>query len=130
MSQLVAVEAPPHHGVMCYPAPRLGRRSGPVVARVAAEHGLTVAEITGPGRGRKVSAARQAAVYALRVETGLSLQQIASAIGRRDHATILYGIHVHCERTGAPRPPGLTSTWYVDRRRERARARALARRRG
>lgn len=112
-------------GKMRYPAPRLGRRSGPIVARIAAESGVAVHEITGPGRSRKVSQARQAAAYALRSEAGLSLHQICFAIGRRNHTTILHAIHAHCDRTGLPLPPGLTSTFYVERRRARERERAL-----
>ena len=108
-----------------HPAPRLGMRSGPIVARIAAEHGVTVSDITGGGRSRKVSAARQAAMYALRSEAAMSLPQIATAIGRKDHATILHGIHAHCERTGIPLPQGMASTGHVERKRQAARKRAL-----
>jgi chromosomal replication initiator protein len=65
-----------------------------ISAAVADYYGLTVDEITGPGRTRKVARPRQLVMYLAREETDSSLPQIGKALGDRDHTTILYG----CDR--------------------------------
>ena len=65
-----------------------------ISAAVADYYGITVDEITGPGRSRKVARPRQLVMYLAREETDSSLPQIGKALGDRDHTTILYG----CDR--------------------------------
>jgi chromosomal replication initiator protein len=62
-----------------------------ISAAVADYYGLTVEELTGPGRTRKVARPRQLVMYLAREETDSSLPQIGKALGDRDHTTILYG---------------------------------------
>jgi chromosomal replication initiator protein len=65
-----------------------------VVAMVAKTFGLTPEMLTGRDRSHEVAIPRQIAMYLLREESGLSLPQIGTALGGRDHTTIMYG----CEK--------------------------------
>jgi hypothetical protein len=67
-----------------------------ILARVAAGFDLTVADLTGLSRRRALVIARQAAALALRT-SGLTWQEVACAIGRRDHTTAIY----HAEQAQA-----------------------------
>jgi chromosomal replication initiator protein len=62
-----------------------------VVKAVAEVFGLTVDRLTGHDRTREVVLPRQIAMYLLREEANCSLPQIGTALGGRDHTTILYG---------------------------------------
>lgn len=64
----------------------------PILTETAILFNLTAADLTGPGRQRHVAEARQAAAYALRQRTPLSLAAIGAEIGGRDHSTVLWAI--------------------------------------
>jgi chromosomal replication initiator protein len=64
----------------------------PIITQTADLFHLTAADLVGPGRQRHVASARQAAAYALRQRTPLSLAEIGIAIGGRDHSTVLWSI--------------------------------------
>lgn len=74
-----------------YPFPATARR---IIAQTAAEHGVTVAEMTGPGQARHLAAARWQAMH--RLYHRKSGRQFSSLhIGwmlNRDHSTVLYGL--------------------------------------
>jgi chromosomal replication initiator protein len=60
------------------------------ITRAVAEHfDLTVEELLGPGRARRVSGPRQIAMFLACEHSGLSLPSIASAFGR-DHSTVVH----------------------------------------
>ena len=62
-----------------------------ISAAVADYYGVSVDDIVGPGRSRKVARPRQLVMYLAREETDSSLPQIGKALGNRDHTTIMYG---------------------------------------
>lgn len=62
------------------------------VERVAAYHGMSVADLTGRRRTADVARARQIAMYLLRTENGLSLPAIGEHLGGRDHSTVSHGV--------------------------------------
>lgn len=66
-----------------------------ILEQVAANHGVSVDDIRGRDRRRQFSAARQEAAYRMRMETPLSLPQIAARLGRADHSSIVYAINKH-----------------------------------
>ena len=63
-------------------------RTKMIIARVAAENGLTVDDIMVRSHARKYSWPRQNAMLAIRRETGLSYPAIGQ-IFKRDHATVM-----------------------------------------
>lgn len=65
-----------------------------IVRAVAKTFGLTMDRILGRDRSREVALPRQIAMYLLREEANISLPQIGSTLGGRDHTTIMYG----CEK--------------------------------
>jgi chromosomal replication initiator protein len=65
-----------------------------VVRFVADAFGVTMERMLGRERTREVALPRQIAMYLLREEINISLPQIGSALGGRDHTTIMYG----CEK--------------------------------
>jgi chromosomal replication initiator protein len=65
-----------------------------ISAAVADYYGVSVDDIIGPGRSRKIARPRQLVMYLAREETDSSLPQIGRALGNRDHTTVLYG----CEK--------------------------------
>lgn len=65
-----------------------------ILMAVAEYYGVTPADLTGRGRSREVSVARQVAMYIAHEETDISLQEIGEALGGRSHSTVLYS----CER--------------------------------
>lgn len=71
-----------------------------VLREVADKHGLSVAELRGSCRMRGVAWPRQEVMYRAYRETRLSLPQIGSRLGDRDHTTVLYGIKAHAGRIG------------------------------
>ena len=74
------------------PAPRR-RRSGltDVLEATAHYHQLSLDDLLGKSRSKKVVRARQVAMYLAREETDATLPQIGDALGGRNHSTILYG---------------------------------------
>ncbi len=63
-----------------------------ILRAVAQEFNITVSELTGPRRTRRVSAPRQAAMYLLRELAQLSFPQIGELLGGRDHTTVMHGV--------------------------------------
>lgn len=64
-----------------------------LISLVAGAFGLTPADLTGQGRTRQVSEARQAAAWVLRrAYASISLQEVGRLLGGRDHTTIIHAI--------------------------------------
>lgn len=89
---------PPH-----LPAAKVEPREptiGEIIASVANKYGLTVMELKGDRRSRRVSIPRQEIMYRAYTETGASLPTIGRSLGDRDHTTVLYGVRAHEARNG------------------------------
>ena len=61
-----------------------------IVAVTAEYFGLTLDELTGPGKTRAVAGSRQIAMYLCRELTDLSLPKIGQTFGGRDHTTVMH----------------------------------------
>ncbi len=61
-----------------------------IIAQTASYFGLTVDEITGTGRSRRLVSARQIAMYLCRELTDMPLIPIGQEFGGRDHTTVLH----------------------------------------
>ena len=61
-----------------------------ILQQAAAVFGLSLADLVGPSRQRHIAEARQAAAYALRRRTSLSLAAVGELLGGRDYTTILH----------------------------------------
>lgn len=72
-------------------APRRTQTLDSVFEITAKYHNLTVDDLTGPRRTKKIALARQEAMYLAREATEASLPQIGAALGGRDHTTIMHG---------------------------------------
>jgi chromosomal replication initiation ATPase DnaA len=72
-----------------------------IVEQVAHQHGLVAEQLIGASRLGPIVKARHEAMYRLRNETKLSAPQIARALGRTDHSTVLWGVKRHAERIAA-----------------------------
>jgi len=73
------------------------------IAQIAAQHKVTLADITGSCRRVKFVKARHAAMVAIAVEFDkFSLTRIGNLFGNRDHTTVLYVICKHVIDTGQP----------------------------
>jgi chromosomal replication initiation ATPase DnaA len=64
----------------------------PLVVHAAAVFAVPLGELLGPSRARHIVRARWAAMAVLRLRTDMSLQAIASAVGRADHSTVVSGL--------------------------------------
>ena len=83
------------------PMPAQPRRfSTDIITEVAERWRVGPDEIKGPRRLKRISRARQEALYLMRRHTRLSLPHIGQILGGRDHTTVLHGIRVHCRRNG------------------------------
>ncbi len=72
-----------------------------VLATVADYYGLTLDDLRGSVRSRRVALPRQVAMYLLREESKVSLPRIGAELGGRDHSTVRYGcrrIHTRLDR--------------------------------
>lgn len=70
----------------------------PIATRIAESHGLTLDDLKGPERCRRVAWPRQEA-YAAIYETGCySFAQIGRFFGGRDHSTVQKGLKRHAAR--------------------------------
>jgi chromosomal replication initiator protein len=69
-----------------------------IMTVVAEGYGVRPADLAGPGRERRISRARQAALLLGRRFTGHSLVALGGMVGGRDHATVLYAIRTAEER--------------------------------
>ena len=63
-----------------------------VLGAVVRHYNVSIKELQGRSRTRDIVAPRQAAMYLLREETGLSLVDIGQQLGNRDHTTVMHGI--------------------------------------
>jgi len=61
-------------------------------------YGLTVEDITGKSRTKRIIPARHHAMAVLR-QRGWSYPEIGRKLGGRDHSTVIHGIKNHYERT-------------------------------
>ena len=69
------------------------------IQRIANKHGVTIDEIMGDGRTRRVAYARQEIYFELYTHFELSFPRIGK-IMNKDHSTVLYGVKEHCLRFG------------------------------
>ena len=77
---------------------------GAVVNAVAQHYGLSLNELYGRTRARYISHPRQLAMWIARKRTGASLPQIARALHRADHTTVLHGTRAVEDRLATSRP--------------------------
>jgi chromosomal replication initiation ATPase DnaA len=77
--------------------PRFATPSDEIIYYVAKKHKVSVADLRGPCRKVKFVKARQEAAYEIRMKRGLTLPQIATILGNRDHTSILHGIRQHAK---------------------------------
>ena len=73
-----------------------------IVREVAIKHAVSVADLCSARRVLRLVTARHEACYRLRHETQQSLSQIGSALGGRDHTTVLHGVIKHARTHGLP----------------------------
>jgi chromosomal replication initiator protein len=69
------------------------RRLAPsiIIDTVAAQFGIERDKLLGRDRSREIVLPRQVAMYLIREETNASLPEIGTAMGGRDHTTVMYG---------------------------------------
>jgi chromosomal replication initiator protein len=79
------------------PAGRAVRAPGEVIDAVCRATGITRQELESKQRDRRVVIPRQIAMYLLREDTELSLSEVGSLFGGRDHSTVLHS----CEKVAA-----------------------------
>jgi len=63
-----------------------------VVKEVAGFFHMSPKQIRGPRRVKQVVTARHVAMYLLRHDLGLSLEEVGSVFGGRDHTTVMYAV--------------------------------------
>jgi chromosomal replication initiator protein len=61
-----------------------------VLQAVSAYYRVKTSDLAGPQRDRRISYARQIAMYLLREEAKLSLIEIGTQLGGRNHSTVIY----------------------------------------
>jgi chromosomal replication initiation ATPase DnaA len=81
--------------------PFKGRRIATDIAQI---YGLTLRQLCTKRRHKKLSHARQHAMFAVYDGTTLGLTQISKLFGGFDHTTVLHGIRAHAKRTGIASP--------------------------
>lgn len=84
---------PPVRDIIWLPASKPTAKQ--IIAHVAQRRGLTVEDLTGPGKVKRVAHARHEAMWEIRQRTTLSFPQIASRLNRKDHTTALHGVRAH-----------------------------------
>jgi len=72
-----------------------------IAQRVADKHRLTVADLKGPSRERRIAWPRQELMAELYATGRLSYPVIGAFLGGRDHTTVMYGVRRHHERQRA-----------------------------
>ena len=73
-----------------------------IKAEVAERYGVTVAEIDGTTRAKRISQARHIAIYLARELTDSSFPTIGRAFGRRDHTTVMHACRKVNEMMNTP----------------------------
>ena len=71
--------------------PKLDNSPDAILDAVAQEYNITISELKGSRRTRRISVPRQMAMYLLRDVAQLSFPQIGEYLGGRDHTTIMHG---------------------------------------
>jgi len=66
-----------------------------IIGSYAGKKGISVADLTGLGRGQSLVAARRKVIREIRESTNLSLKEIGKIFQGRDHSTILH--YLNCE---------------------------------
>lgn len=66
-----------------------------IIAECCQKHGVTMSEMLGLQRFKRIVVARHEAAYRLSKETRLSMPQIGRRLGDRDHTTIIHAIRAH-----------------------------------
>ena len=61
-----------------------------IMQTVSEYYGVTLNDMVGPTRKREITVPRQIAIYLTREMTGMSLPQIGSVFGGRDHTTVMH----------------------------------------
>ena len=89
------VEVKPEPVVIQFTEPTFVNPSDKIIYRIAQKHGVSVADIKGHSRKQHIVYARQEAAYVLRLERNLTLNQIGSLLGHKDHTTILHAVKCH-----------------------------------
>jgi hypothetical protein len=82
----------PHHIVVLGSAPSRRTTAKEILRNTAAKHNLSIEVLLGHRRSVHIVRARHEAIYLISEETALSLPQIGSIMGDRDHTTILHAI--------------------------------------
>lgn len=85
---------------------------GEIIRAAARLSGVSVAELLGPCRERRLAYPRQVAMTLCREMTGASLPQIGRRFGGRDHTTVLHAIRA----TEARMTPALEAAMEAIRR--------------
>jgi chromosomal replication initiator protein len=62
-----------------------------IIDCVAQYYGVSVQDMKGKGRDKGIVIPRQVAMYLIREETTVSLEQIGQLLGGRDHTTVMHG---------------------------------------
>ena len=62
-----------------------------IVLEVSRHFRVTVAELLGKGRTKKVALARQVAMFLLHTELEMSATDVGRMLGGRDHSTVIHG---------------------------------------
>ena len=65
-----------------------------IISIVAEHYGFTREQLISPNRHKEIVYPRQIAMYLCRNMTSLSLQAIGTALGKKDHTTIMHGIDI------------------------------------
>jgi chromosomal replication initiator protein len=63
-----------------------------VIQAVSTFYHVQAKELTGRGRRKEIVRPRHVAMYLARHETEASLPEIGTALGGRDHTTVMYGV--------------------------------------
>ena len=73
------------------PDSRQSEITAPTIMAVTAEfYGVSIDDLTGPGKTKALALSRQIAMYLCRELTDLSLPRIGQTFGNRDHTTVMY----------------------------------------
>ncbi len=65
-----------------------------IMQTVSEYYGVTLKDMVGPTRKREITVPRQIAIYLTREMTGMSLPQIGSVFGGRDHTTVMHSCKI------------------------------------
>lgn len=84
---------------------RSSARDTMVIALVGDAFGVEVGLLLGGDLHRSTSHARQVAMHVLRTAYGMSMPEIARAVGQADHTSVMYGLKKVAERLGPDADP-------------------------